>query len=81
MPDLKTVTVPDLNGPYNACPTHGFIARTVKYCPFCGRETDHIPPERRCPSCTEVVWFAAAKFCGMCGKELPLEVANVGAPR
>ena len=63
-------TAPDLKGPYSICPTCGFEATQIKYCPFCGPELEHVGPERRCTYCTEVVWFKAAKFCGMCGKPL-----------
>ena len=63
-------TTPDLLGPYNYCPTCGFVATQVKYCPFCGPELMHIGPERRCQNCTEVVWFKGARYCGMCGLQL-----------
>lgn len=59
-----------LRGPYNKCASCSFEATQVKYCPFHGRELEHIPPERRCPFCTEVVWYADATFCGMCGHAL-----------
>jgi NADH pyrophosphatase NudC (nudix superfamily) len=64
--------VPDLLGPYNWCPTCGFTATQIKFCPLCGPELKHVGAERVCPHCTNLVWFKKAKFCGMCG--LPLEV-------
>lgn len=61
-----------LKGPFNRCPVEGcgFEATTIKFCPFHGVETEHVPPERRCPHCTEVVWYKDAAFCGMCNRSL-----------
>jgi hypothetical protein len=61
-----------LKGPYNKCAVDGcgFEATTYKYCPFHGGELEHVGPERRCPWCTEVVWYADAQYCQTCGQEL-----------
>jgi hypothetical protein len=59
-----------LKGPYNKCPLCGFETIEAKFCPFDGVELAHVGPERRCPHCTNVVWYAEAKFCGLCGRDL-----------
>jgi len=59
--------VGDLVGPYNLCPTCGFVATQIKYCPFDGEELEHVAAERLCPFCQGVVWFKDATYCGTCG--------------
>ena len=66
----NSAAVSDLVGPYNKCLTCDFIATQIKYCPFCGPELEHVPPQRRCPSCTVAVYHKDAKFCGTCGAAL-----------
>lgn len=61
---------PDLQGAYNICREHKFTSTQEKYCPFCGRECEHVAPERRCQACGVPVRYAAAKFCSTCGAEL-----------
>jgi DNA-directed RNA polymerase subunit RPC12/RpoP len=64
------LVVPDLRGPYNKCAKCGHESLIYKYCPFCGIEFEHVGPERRCPACTNVVWFKGQKYCGLCGAVL-----------
>ncbi len=54
----------------NRCAQCEFTATTIKFCPFCGPEMQHIPPARRCAQCSEQVLYSDARFCGMCGAAL-----------
>lgn len=77
MPVSKPIT--DLSGPHNRCVPCGFFSTVDKYCPFCGVETEHVPPQRRCSNCTEAVYISGAKFCTMCGTTLSEVSADLQA--